>query len=171
MKRLFLLRHAKAGFGTSDVNRPLANRGGKDALWLGEYLKKSDLMPDHILCSSAVRAQETRSQLLEGAQSEIATIFHDDLYLAPAEQMARKLHSLKNTITAAMIIGHNPGISLLFQMLAHNPPQEQLYLKYPTCMVTILDFNVQDWADLKSNMGQLFDLIVPHDRQESNPGA
>lgn len=171
MKRLFLLRHAKAGFGTSDVNRPLANRGRQDALWLGQYLKKTDLLPDHILCSSAVRAQETLSQILEGAQGEITTIFHDDLYLAPAELMAQKLLSLENTVTAAMIIGHNPGITLLFQALAHNPPQEERYLKYPTCMVTILDFNVQYWADLKSNMGQLFDLIIPHDRQESNPGA
>lgn len=171
MKRLFLLRHAKAGFGTSDQTRPLASRGRKDAFWLGQYLKKDDLLPDHILCSSAARARETLSQVLHGAQEDISSTFHDDLYLASAEHMASRLLSLENDVTAVMVIGHNPGLSLLFQSLTNNPPPEDSDLKYPTCMLAVLDFDVDIWSELKSNMGQLFDLVIPSDKSKSDPNA
>ncbi|PCI51994.1 MAG: phosphoglycerate mutase [Alphaproteobacteria bacterium] len=164
MKRLFLLRHAKAGFATSDHARPLAKRGKRDAFWLGQYLKKSNLLPDYVLCSSAKRAKESLSQLSDGAGISVPTHFYKDLYLASAEHMTRKIQSLDININAPMIIGHNPGLSMLFHNLAKNPPKDDRSLKYPTCMVSILDFDIDNWSDLKTNGGQLVACIIPSDR-------
>lgn len=169
MKRLFLLRHAMAGVASSDQARPLAPRGRQDAFWLGRTLKAADLLPDHILCSTATRARETLDHLLSGTETSPPTSFQGDLYLAPARHMTRMLQNLDTAITAPMIVGHNPGIAQLFQDLAHNPPQKGPSLKYPPCMVTIMDFDITDWSQLKSHTGQLFDLIIPSDKPKSRP--
>lgn len=168
MKRLFLLRHAKAGFGTSDQNRPLSPRGKREALWLGDYLKKKDLLPDYIICSSANRTKETYSQLL-GENRDIShkvppANFRDDFYLASADHILHHIKSLEPTVKAVMIIGHNPGLSKLFQYLAHNPPQDSRSLKYPTCTLGILDFEIEDWSDLKTNTAQVIKMVIPSDR-------
>ena len=167
MKRLFLLRHAKAGFGTSDQIRPLSSRGRNDASWLGQYLKNSEVLPDHILCSSATRAVETQSQLLEGIETDIPTSFHDDLYLASGQHIAHQLQLLAPNINAPMIIAHNPGLAMLFQDLVCIAPNDDRSLKYPTCMVTVMDFDIDVWSELRSNTGQLFKMIVPSDEQKN----
>ena len=164
MKRLFLLRHAKAGFHPEDKPRPLAPRGIRDATWLGQYIKKAGLISDYILCSSAARAKETSSCLLKNIKDKPQVSFQDNLYLAPAGHLYDELKSLGPAINQIMIIGHNPGLSTLFQNLANDPPTDSRSLKYPTCMVSVLDFDITDWRDLKSCTGQVFDLIIPSDR-------
>ncbi|MCF6196091.1 MAG: histidine phosphatase family protein [Emcibacter sp.] len=169
MKRLFLLRHAKAGFHPEDKSRPLAQRGIRDATWLGQYIKDTGLIPDYILCSSAVRARETGGYLLKNRKDKPQISFQDNLYLAPAGHLYDELKSLGPAINNVMIIGHNPGLSALFQNLATDPPTDSRSLKYPTCMVAILDFDILDWSQLKSCTGQVFDLIIPSDRIEDKP--
>lgn len=169
MKRLFLLRHAKAGFHPEDKSRPLAPRGIRDATWLGQYIKKAGLLPDYILCSSAVRARETSVCLLKNIKDKPQVSFQDNLYLAPAGHLYGELKSLGPAINNVMIIGHNPGLSALFQNLANDPPTDSRSLKYPTCMVTILDFDISDWSQLKSCTGQVFDMIIPSDRIKDRP--
>ncbi|PCI33124.1 MAG: phosphoglycerate mutase [Alphaproteobacteria bacterium] len=143
---------------------PWPPRGHQDAFWLGRILKDRDLLPDHILCSTATRTRETLDHLLSAAESSPATSFQADLYLAPSRHMMRMLQNLDTTITAPMIVGHNPGICQLFQDLVHNPPQDERSLKYPPGMMTIMDFDITDWSQLKSHTGQLFDMIMSLDK-------
>lgn len=163
MKRLFLLRHAKAGFATSDRARPLTKHGTKEALWLGQYLKAAHMMPDHILCSDAERTKETLSLLLEAGEIKIPAHIQDDLYLASAQLMSNQIQRLKSDINSAMIIGHNPGIAILFQQLASKSAIKKRHLKYPPCTLGILDFDMGDWADLNNDMGQMVEFIIPSD--------
>jgi len=167
MKRLFLLRHAKAGYAASDKCRPLAARGRADALWLGQYLKKSDLMPDHILCSSALRTKETFTQLERGAERPFSVTYLDDLYLAAAEHIAHLIQQLDQRITAPMIIAHNPGLAILFQALVQNPPKDDRKKIFPTGTLAILGFDISDWSDLESNAGQLLNMILPSDMRKT----
>lgn len=164
MKRLFLLRHARAGFGTSDHDRPLSERGSDDSLWLGQYLKKQALLPDHILCSSAKRTRETVDQMEKGSETSVPVTFRKDLYLSSAAHIFDLIKATPPGIKALMIVGHNPGISLLFQQLTHNPPKDARSLKYPTGMLAIIDFEGEQWDQIKSGTGQLFKSLVPSDR-------
>lgn len=165
MKRLFLLRHAKAGFGQTDHNRPLAPRGQKDSLWLGQYLKKSQKMPDHIYCSAAQRTLETASQIQAGSSTVITTSHHEDLYLASNHHIKTFIHNISPEIASAMIIGHNPGLSQLFQNLVATPPSDYRSLKYPTCTLAVLDFDVTEWAQIANHTGKLVKLIISSDQQ------
>lgn len=60
-RRLIVLRHAKATHkpGFTDVDRPLTARGLRDADAAGEWLRDRELIPDLVLCSSALRTRET----------------------------------------------------------------------------------------------------------------
>jgi len=62
MKTLFLVRHAKSSRDDPtlpDKERPLNDRGMRDAPRMGERLAAHDVKPDLILSSPAVRALAT----------------------------------------------------------------------------------------------------------------
>ena len=61
-KRLFLLRHAKSSWddpGLDDHERPLAPRGRRAVMVLGEHLRDNGVRPVQVLCSSSRRTRET----------------------------------------------------------------------------------------------------------------
>src|SRR5688500_15130275 len=65
-KDLLILRHAKSSWKdkkVDDHDRPLNNRGRREAIKMGEYLKKTNAFPDTIITSSALRAIETTKYL------------------------------------------------------------------------------------------------------------
>ncbi len=60
MKRLILLRHAKAIgqiAGLDDRDRTLADRGRSDAIRIGQFLREEDSVPQLVLCSTAMRTR------------------------------------------------------------------------------------------------------------------
>jgi phosphohistidine phosphatase len=61
MKNLLLLRHAKSAWpdGVEDHDRPLAERGRRDAPRMGAYMADVGIEPNVALVSSARRTQET----------------------------------------------------------------------------------------------------------------
>src|SRR2546430_10269701 len=62
MKTLFLIRHAKSSWddtALTDKDRPLGDRGRRDAPKMGKRLTKRDVKPDLILSSPATRALTT----------------------------------------------------------------------------------------------------------------
>ncbi|HKU82633.1 MAG TPA: histidine phosphatase family protein, partial [Candidatus Nitrosocosmicus sp.] len=65
-KVLLILRHAKSSWKdkkVDDHDRPLNNRGKREAIKMGEHLKKTNTLPDTIITSSALRAIETTKYL------------------------------------------------------------------------------------------------------------
>jgi phosphohistidine phosphatase len=67
MKTLFLIRHAKSSWddpALPDKDRPLGDRGRRDAPKMGKRLAKRDVKPDLILSSPArrVAANKCRPQ-------------------------------------------------------------------------------------------------------------
>ncbi len=161
MKRLFLLRHAKAGFGQDDKSRPLAKQGKKDAFRLGQYLAEKNLLPDHILCSAALRAKETFETLSEGAELSFSVTFLNELYLASEDYMTQLLHKLDPSVQAPMIIAHNPGLAIMLHNLAYTPPHDAPIIKFPPCMVSILDFDIKNWSELRHHSGYILQNILP----------
>ena len=91
MKRLFLLRHAKAqpaDGSIEDFDRTLMLSGMQDAGAMARYLRKSDYQVDLILCSSAARTVQTAELVLHELECEIE--YRDNLYLAePAKSWRR----------------------------------------------------------------------------------
>jgi len=64
-KTLFLMRHAKSSWddpAQEDHDRPLNERGLKNATRMGAYMRKEDYAPALVLCSSATRLRRAHAQ-------------------------------------------------------------------------------------------------------------
>ena len=186
MKRLMILRHAKAEpapFGDSsdaaDHARPLARRGWDDA----EALDASDAfrghLPDLVLVSSAVRTRETLAALSQLSGTEVW--LRDGLYLAEPPALRRALADLPESIGNVLLVGHNPGLHALCRQLAADPygdatPKHlqraaQLDHGLPTCALAV--FALQGaWGSLAEPDAHaaLVDLRIPR-RAERDPAT
>src|SRR4029434_8634311 len=82
MKTLFLIRHAKSSWddaALSDKDRPLDDRGKRDAPKMGKRLAKRDVKPDLILSSPAVRARTTAEIIAKKLDYKRNDIVGEDL--------------------------------------------------------------------------------------------
>lgn len=168
MLTLILLRHAKSDWGdatTSDFDRPLSKRGVEAAPRMGAYMARSGAMPELILCSAAVRTRETLALLLPELKPPPPRIeYEDELYLAPATAMLRRLRALPPGPRRVMVIGHNPGMQALALDLTGTGKREEISAitsKFPTCGLAVLTFPVKRWADVGPAAGTLVDFMAP----------
>lgn len=111
------MRHAKSDWskppGVRDHDRPLNARGKRDAPRMGEFLRSQGLIPDQILCSSAVRAKATADAVAAVTGGRVDVV--SDLYLADVNswQAVLRKHAGPGLVLA---IAHNPGIE---EFVAH----------------------------------------------------
>ncbi len=163
MKHLILMRHAKSDWSSgaaSDHDRPLNARGRRSAAALGDYLRKNELLPDQVLCSSAERAGETllRLRLPEGPEFS----FTRRLYLASHHDILAALQ--RATGRCVLIVGHNPGIGIAASEVLAAPPTGSPGLdKYPTGATLVADFEIDDWAQADWGMATARHFVVPRD--------
>jgi phosphohistidine phosphatase len=171
MKRLFLLRHAKAQpaeEGVEDFDRTLMLSGMQDAGAMARYLRKSDYRLDLILCSTAARTVQTAELVLHELDTGID--YRDSLYLADAAKILAAVRGAPAKAEALMVVGHNPGLESCAGLLAREPVRrkerarhEALEEKFPTCALAVLDFDVGRWRDLAQGSGKLADFVRPKD--------
>src|SRR6185312_7754990 len=169
MKRLFLLRHAKAvpaDGGTEDFDRTLMLSGMQDAGQMARYLRKADYQVDLILCSDSARTTQTAELVLHQIETEID--YRDTLYLAPATRIIAAVRGAPANVSSLMVVGHNPGMEECATQLAREPVRrkerarhEALEEKFPTCALAILDFDIGRWRDIEPGTGKLVDFVRP----------
>jgi len=114
MKRLILLRHAKAERSAPsgrDFDRPLSPRGLSDAARAGRRLAAAGLIPDVVLVSAATRTMQTWAQA-SAALPDAKVQVRQDLYNAPPEHL-QAVAQAEHSAHTVMVIAHNPGIGAL----------------------------------------------------------
>jgi phosphohistidine phosphatase len=105
------MRHAKAGDeAPSDHARTLAKRGWEEAREMAILLKREGLMPAHILGSSATRARQTAEAVAEQLAYRGDLCFYEDLYESSPDIYLRRLRSLNDAWSPALLVAHNPVI-------------------------------------------------------------
>jgi phosphohistidine phosphatase len=153
------MRHAKSSWKDKhieDYDRPLNKRGRGDAPFMGFLLKKVKLVPQKILCSSATRARQTAEGVMQGCDFNGEVTFFDSFYLAGPGAYYEELASLPEHLEIVMIIGHNPGLAGLLQLLTGGV--ESL----PTAAVAHLSLPVETWSDLPECVtGELIEVWQP----------
>jgi phosphohistidine phosphatase len=171
MKRLYLLRHAKAvpaDPAQEDHDRELTVRGMHDAGAMARYMRKNGFIPDLILSSSAARTRQTTELVLR----EIAarTDYRESLYLAEAGKILMLVQAAPQNVAGAMVVGHNPGLEDLANLLAREPVRRKervrrdvLEEKFPTAALAVLNFDVEKWRDIRPGEGALADFVRPRD--------
>ena len=121
MRELLLLRHGKSDWTVevSDFRRPLKDRGRRESMRIGAWLKEAERVPGQILCSTAVRAQETAELVCEAMGFSTNDIrYEDGLYMAGLQALISYLQNLSPDNERVMLVGHNPGLELLLVHLA-----------------------------------------------------
>lgn len=117
MHTLILLRHGKAvreHEAPSDRARGLTGRGRKEATDAGAALLAAGLRPDFALVSSAQRTRES-AQLALRSLPPLEARVAERLYLAAPEAIWAE--AVASGGASVLVIGHNPGLQELVQML------------------------------------------------------
>jgi phosphohistidine phosphatase len=130
MKTLILVRHAKSSqsFGlSSDFDRPLNDRGFRQAAEMGKKLFKKKIAIDLFVSSPAVRAKTTAELFAEEYGRKLKKIlFIPSLYHSNAENYLQVISGFEDVYEHIAIFSHNPGItdfasSLTPTQIAHMP--------------------------------------------------
>ena len=160
MKKLIIIRHGKSSWKDDklpDFERPLKKRGKKDSAHMGELLKKKELIPDIVLCSTAKRARQTADILLEEMEYKGTIEYLDSLYMAEADVFFNTLRTLPD-YNCVMIIGHNPGLETLLQMITND------IKSLPTAAVAHVNLSVEHWDDFNEDTtGELKHFWLPRE--------
>ncbi|HIG27695.1 MAG TPA: histidine phosphatase family protein [Verrucomicrobiales bacterium] len=159
MKTLLILRHAKSSWRTPDMedhDRPLKNRGDLDAARMGHLLSEKPLVPELILCSTALRARTTARILVEnGGYSPDIVQLNPKLYLANPSTLLQLIHEVPDHLTNLLVVGHNPGMEELSEILTG------AFEVFPTATLAQITFETDSWNQIKSKSGSLKNLWRP----------
>jgi phosphohistidine phosphatase len=146
MKTLLLLRHAKSSWDNdalADHDRPLNERGRRDAPRIGRLLARLDLTPDHIVASSAARAAATARLVAEAAGYPGEIQYTRELYQADVETYIEVARQTDDAVQRLMLIGHNPDMEELVTELSG---QEE---RMPTAALACIQLPITAWRELR----------------------
>ena len=149
MKTVFLVRHAKSSWedpSLPDSDRPLNDRGKRDAPKMGKRLAERDVKLDLILSSPANRAITTARILADQLHYKRKDIVVDDrLYPGAVRALIKIVHDLGNKLDRVMLVGHDPALL----KLAHHLSSDITHM--PTCAVAEFTFNAKCWPDVRKS--------------------
>lgn len=167
MKKLYLLRHAKSSWEASDVpdhDRPLAARGERAALLMGRYMAQTGLVPDLILCSTALRSVQTRALAVSQWDTVPPTEYDRSLYLNGKRAILQCLARVDDEVGSVLVIAHNPDLQDLTLALSshgNGALRQQAQAKFPSGALAVLHLPVHHWSEILASHGSLVDLALP----------
>ena len=121
MRRLIVMRHAKSAWDTdaaTDHERPLSERGRRDAPRIGERLGELGWIPDLALVSDALRATETWNRAARTLGMLVPVRYLRALYGAGLGAVQQVLETVPDVADTVLILGHNPGFERVASWLA-----------------------------------------------------
>ena len=158
MKTLLLLRHAKSSWKEAslrDFDRPLNKRGLKAAPMVGEMMRKRKVRPELVLSSPAERAKETTRLVCDAAGLIVVAHYEDGIYEASARRLLEIVSQIKDAVSTAMLVGHNPGLEELLTILTGEPH------RMTTAPLACIELGIEGWREVTSGAGTLQWLVKP----------
>lgn len=148
MKSLYILRHAKAvpaDMVTEDFERPLSEKGKKDAEDMGGFLSFKELSFDLVITSSARRAWKTAKKVAKRVGYSKELIISDfRLYDAGSDEILEIIKAVDDKHSSVLLCGHNPSVTRFANLLIDKAWIDDI----PPCGICKLDFKSDSWKDL-----------------------
>jgi phosphohistidine phosphatase len=156
---LIVLRHAKAVHvpGLADRERPLTDRGERDAGLAGETLKQVGLAPDLVLCSPSARTRQTAELALARLAPGAPLHLESEIYEAYPDELLELIGRTDDDVSTLLLVGHNPGVYELIMNLTLVHGDEG----FPPGAFAVLETG--SWADLGPGDGRLISRWTPKD--------
>ncbi|MFV0136792.1 SixA phosphatase family protein [Streptomyces sp. HMX87] len=166
-RRIVLFRHAKADWPqVTDHERPLAERGRKDAAEAGRRLADTGIPFDQALCSTATRTRETWKLAVHEFPERPKTVYEERIYEASPGELIALLNEVPDDLHNVLLIGHNPGVHGLAEILsgsAEGDARERMERRgFPAAAFAVLSFT-GSWKTVEPGVATLSDYWAPTD--------
>ncbi|MDD5717882.1 MAG: histidine phosphatase family protein [Sulfuricurvum sp.] len=160
MKLLYLIRHAKSDWSDprlSDFDRPLNQRGWKNAPFMGKQLALEGTIPDLILSSPALRAKTTAQEMAKQLSYPVESIvYHETLYASDPQRILSIIRSVPDEIETLFLFGHNPELTECANLIADCDIDN-----IPTCGIVSLALNQENWGSIGAHSAKLHHFDFP----------
>lgn len=149
MKSLYIIRHAKSSWGdftSPDFERPLNDRGKKDAPVMAERLRNYKVKIDVFISSPAKRALKTCKAFCNEFEYDENNIqLTDELYHASSEIFYKTISKIADKYNTAAVFSHNPGITEFVNSLGTSVLIDNM----PTCGIYAVSVDADNWSEFK----------------------
>lgn len=149
MKSLLIIRHAKSSWDSSttrDFDRPLNDRGKRDAPDMAQRLLDRKAPIDHFVSSPAKRARNTSEYFIKAYDKQESDIlFIPGLYHASAQTIMEVVSGFDNRFDCPALFSHNPGITEFVNLLTTVRIDNM-----PTCGIFGVTADIHDWSQFPS---------------------
>lgn len=138
--RLVVMRHAKSDWDAgaqTDHERPLNERGRKEAPHVGKALKAAGLVPELVLSSDSKRTTQT-FEAMRPYLAEVPVSYLPELYHAGLTQVRSAAARVPAGVGTVMVLGHNPG----WEDMVHELTGQPIELK--TSYAAVLESDAHD---------------------------
>jgi phosphohistidine phosphatase len=164
-RQLVVMRHAKAGEAPLDIERPLTDRGMRDAAAIGDWLGEQGVVPNRIVVSPARRATQTwfgaAAQL---AQAPPEPVIDERIYENSMDLLLDVVTETPDGIDTLVLVGHNPAFAALAYALddgaGDQRARRELHAGFPTSAVAVFDLAVP-WSAVTTEAGTLVGFAAP----------
>ncbi len=161
---LLILRHAKSDWETGandDYSRPLAVRGRKDVVTMGNKMHSLGWVPDVVFGSSALRAKMTCEAVCNIIGFPLNNIlWKDEVYAASLATLLDVLAEVDESTGVVMLVGHNPGLEQLLTFICSDVPLQANGKLLTTCNIVRIGLN-SSWNNLNQTSSVLLNHLTP----------
>ncbi len=161
-RRLIVMRHAKSAWdnpGLADHDRPLNDRGRKDAPNIARHLADEGWLAEKIVSSSSRRTRETWALMAPSFPPKVEVDFTRNLFHAGPSEVQKTIASQQDATASLMILGHNPGWEDVVSWLCGH------YVPMGTANAALLSISADTWTQALARAGHwtLHDVVRPKD--------
>ena len=167
MKTVLLVRHAKSSWDNitlNDSDRPLNDRGKKNAPEMAERLLARNISIDSFISSPAKRARKTAeifSKTYKKNKDKILII--PDLYGATPEAFENAIAAAPSNASSIAIFSHNPGITDFVNTLT-----EVRIDNMPTCSVFAVKTHIDRWEKFREASKEFYFFDYPKNKESDD---
>lgn len=148
IKTLYVIRHAKSSwddFTVTDFDRPLKEKGIRDAQHLFAHLANDLSGIEQIAASPAARAKQTAMLLCQVVGLPASTLsMHKILYDATVANVFSVINAFPNSLETVAIVGHNPSLTYF----ANHFLKKEID-NLPTAGIVKLVFSIDSWDEVR----------------------
>jgi phosphohistidine phosphatase len=146
MRNILVMRHGKPerNICCDDFDMPLSEAGRRAAARAGQTILERGIVPDIIISSPAVRAEETARIVAENCLYPKDIAINTAFYFDTTDAAVAALKALPGEIRRPLLIGHNPTWTELVFTLQENP---QIIAVKPATLVSLTLVGMA-WRDI-----------------------
>ena len=159
IKTLYLIRNAKSDWndiGASDFERGITKKGKKDMETMSSYLFLKNVIPDIILSSCSLRAQQTTDILVDKLNYSDKVEYLQELYYTPTQTLFELIAMQDAAYETVFVVGHNPQLTDIANLLI-----DEHISKIPSSGIVSINFDIQEWSEIVYKKGVVDFFIIP----------